>query len=174
MQLLHKTLGVVVMLGLALGASAQQADESAQASDPLFVHSAAQSNIYEIGSSRLAVQNAEGQEVKDFAQKIIDDHTKATSQLIAAVEGLDIRPTADMTQAQQLKVNYLGTLQGPEFEAAYLEQQVLAHEEAVSLFETASSMVQEQQLKTFIDETLPVLQEHLQMAQELMQASGNE
>lgn len=174
MQLLHKVLGVVVVLALALGAFAQEADESAQASDPLFVHSAAQGSVYEIGSSRLAVQNAQSQEVQSFAQKLIDDHTKATSQLIAATEGLGIRPTADMTQAQQLKVNYLRTLQGPEFEAAYLEQQVLAHEEAVSLFETASSMVQEQQLQAFIEQTLPVLQEHLQMAQELMQASGNE
>ncbi len=174
MQLLHKVLGLVVVLVLALGTFAQQADESAQASDPLFVHSAAQSNVYEIGSSRVAVQSAGSQEVKDFAQMLIDDHTRATSQLIAAVEGLNIRPTADMTRAQQLKVNYLRTLQGPEFEAAYLEQQVLAHEEAVSLFETASAMVQEQQLKTFIDETLPVLQEHLQMSQELMQVSGNE
>jgi putative membrane protein len=173
MQQVRKLLGVVAVLAFALSAFAQQAEESAQASDPLFVHSAAASNVYEIGAGRTAVQNAESQEVKDFAQKIIDDHTRATSQLIAAVEGLDIQPTTDMTDAQQLKVNYLETLQGPEFEAAYLEQQVLAHEEAVSLFETASVMVQEQQLKAFIEETLPVLQEHLQMAQELMQASGN-
>jgi putative membrane protein len=173
MQQVRKLLGVVAVLAFALSAFAQQAEERAQASDPLFVHSAAASNVYEIGAGRTAVQNAQRQEVKDFAQKIIDDHTKATSQLIAAVEGSGVQPTTDMTAAQQLKVNYLGTLQGPEFDAAYLEQQVLAHEEAVSLFETALSMVQEQQLKAFIEETLPVLQEHLQMAQELMQASGN-
>lgn len=173
MQQVHKVLGVVAVLTFALSAFAQQAEESAQAADPLFVQSAAQSNIYEIGASRLAVESAQSQEVKDFAQKIIDDHTKSTAQLIQVTQDLGIRPTADNTDAQQLMLNYLGTLEGAEFETAYLEQQVVAHEAAVGLFEIALATVQEQQLKAFAKQTLPVLEEHLQMAQELMQASGN-
>jgi putative membrane protein len=170
MRQVRRTIGVMVVLALALGVSAQQAEESAQASDPLFVHSAAQSNVYEIGAGRAAVQNAERQEVKEFAQMLIDEHTRATSQLITASEELGIQPVTDMAQSQQLKLNYLGTLQGAEFDAAFLKQQVLAHQEAISLFETASAMVQDQQLQAFIEETLPVLQEHLRMAQELSQA----
>lgn len=165
-------IGSVLVLALAAAALAQQADESAQATDTLFISAASQSNVYEIGAARLAVENAQSQEVTELAQMIIDDHTKATSELLTVAEGLDATPIADPSGGQQLMLNYLGTLSGAEFDSAYLEQQVVAHEEAIGLFEIASTMAQDEPLKTFATETLPALEEHLQMAQEAMQASG--
>lgn len=171
-MILNKALWFTIAALLLAVVSAQQ-DESAEANDMLFVRAAAQSNVYEIGAARHAVQNVQTQEVKDFAQQIIDDHTKASSHLIEIAGGIGVQPNSDMTDAQQLNTNALSAMNGAELESAYLEQQVLAHQEAVSLFETASGMVQSQELQTFIDETLPVLEEHLQMAQELMQAKGS-
>jgi putative membrane protein len=168
----NKALWFIIAALLLAGVSAQQ-DERTEANDMLFVRAAAQSNVYEIGAARHAVQNVQTQDVKDFAQQIIDDHTKTSSQLIEVAGGMGVQPNSDMTDAQQLNTNALSAMNGAELESAYLEQQVLAHQEAVSLFETASGMVQSQELQTFIDETLPVLEEHLQMAQELVQARGS-
>ena len=162
-------IGLALTLAMASTVLAQQDDESAHAADTLFIGAAAASNVFEIGSARLAVENAESQDVKDLAQTIIEDHTKAESQLLQVAEGLDAKPNSEPTSAQQLMLNYLGTLSGTEFDAAYLEQQVVAHQEAVGLFEIASGLVQDQQLKAFVDETLPVLQEHTQMVVDLAQ-----
>lgn len=168
-MVLHKTFWLVTAVLLSGLVSAQQADESAQAADTLFIEAAAASNVFEIGSARLAVENAENQDTKDLAQTIIDDHTKAESQLLQVAEGLDARPNSDLTSAQQLMLNYLRTLSGAEFDAEYLKQQVVVHREAVGLFEIASSTVQDQQLKAFVDETLPVLEKHTQMVVDLAQ-----
>lgn len=70
-------------------------------------------------------------------------------------------------------LNYLATLSGSEFDVAYLQQQIVAHEEAVGLFTIASALVQDQELKAFTTETLPVLQSHLEMAQEDVQDAHN-
>jgi putative membrane protein len=171
MRNVRRILGLTALLALVVTALGQEAQGDAQAADRLFITTAAQGDIYEIGSSRLAMQRAESQEVKDFAQRMIDDHTKTTQQLTPIAEELGVTPPSETTAMNQLMLAHLETLEGSAFETAYLEQQVLAHEAAVSAFTIASDAVQNQALKTFVSQNLPVLQEHLQMAQELMRSA---
>ena len=171
MKKLH-AIGLILILATAATVLAQQADEKAQATDMLFIGAASQSNVFEIGAARLAVETSKTQAVKELAQKIIDDHTKAESQLFQAAEGLKAKPNSSPSGGQQLMLNYLGTLSGAEFDSAYLEQQIVAHKEAVGLFTIASTMVKDAQLKAFVTKTLPALKSHLQMAHADLVASA--
>jgi len=165
----HRVSGFIALLALVSLAFGQETQGDARAADPLFITTTAQDNIYEIASSRLALQRAASEEVKNFAQTMIDHHTAATTELTAIAEELGVTLPADNTAMQQLMLNQLGTLEGAAFDSIYLEQQVLAHEAAVSAFTIASDAVQNGALQTFVSETLPLIQEHLQRARQLMQ-----
>lgn len=156
-----KVLALVVVAALGVA--------SAQATDALFVTAAAQSDLYEISSSELALERATSEAVRTFAQDMIADHTATTEQLTPTAEELGVTPPTETTAAAQLDLAYLETLEGEAFDAAYLEQQRVSHEAAVAAFEIASETAQNAALKEFATENLPIIEEHLTMVQEMAQ-----
>ncbi len=139
----------------------------AQSADPLFATAAAQSDIYEITSSQLALEHSQNQQVQAFAQKMIADHEKTTAALEPIAKTMGMTPPAQTNPAAQLELSYLETLDGDAFDKAYLEQQVVSHEAAVGAFEIATKTAQDGALKSFVQKYLPVVQMHLKMAQQM-------
>ena len=133
----------------------------AQETDALFVTTAAQSDLYEITSSELALERASSEEVRAFAQRMIDDHTATTEQLTPIAEALGVTPPAETTAAAQLDIAYLETLEGEAFDTAYMAQQRLSHEAAVAAFEIAAETAQDEALRAFATKNLPVIQAHM-------------
>lgn len=133
----------------------------AQETDALFATAAAQSDLYEITSSELALERASSEEVRAFAQRMIDDHTATTEQLTPVAEALGVTPPTETTAAAQLDLAYLGTLEGEAFDTAYMEQQRLSHEAAVAAFEIAAETAQDEALRAFVTKNLPVIQAHM-------------
>lgn len=145
-----------------------------------FTRLAAMSDRFEIASSRLAQQKAQGAEVKQFAERMVQDHTRTTQELQQLMqqlpgaaqggqptgaqggpqhEGLDQQHAALLQQLQQAS--------GAEFDRLYVRQQVMAHQQAVDMFQNFSRSGDNPQLKQWAAKTLPDLQQHLQMAQAL-------
>ncbi len=166
-----KVLGLVLLLALPLAALAQEEEITASTTEALFIDAASQNDIYELESSRLAILHAEDPAVKEFAQATIDARTRSTVELLPLASDLSYSPTSDSTPAQSILVAYLGTLEGAQFDSAYLEQQIGALEEAITLFELSSENVTDEALGAYLDETLAVLQEHLTTAQTLVQTA---
>lgn len=168
-----KVLGLLLLLAVPLAAFAQDEEEvvTASADKTLFIDAVSQSDIYELESSRIAILKAEDPAVKEFAQALIDAHTRSTVELLPLATDLSVSPTSDSSPAQSILVAYLNTLEGAAFDGAYLEQQIGAHEEAVTLFTLSSAGVEDEALEAFLDRTLPVLSEHLGTAQGLLQAA---
>jgi putative membrane protein len=131
-----------------------------------FVTEAAQSDMFEIQSSKLALDSQDAP-TKDFAQKMIDDHTKTTQELKAVVvkgEAQTKLPT-DMSSAQQSMLTKLRDLHGAAFDQQYHSDQVSVHKDAVSLFYRYGKAGADAQLKTWATSTEPTLEHHLEMAQ---------
>lgn len=147
---------LALVFGLTVGLAA-----SAQETDTLFATAAAQSDLYEIASSELALARASSEEVRAFAQRMIDDHTATTEQLTPIAEELGVTPPTETTAAAQLDIAYLETLEGEAFDTAYMEQQRLSHEAAVAAFEIAAETAQNEALKAFAAENLPIIQAHM-------------
>jgi len=133
-----------------------------------FVTEAANSDMLEIQSSQLVGTKSDTKD-KAFADKMITDHTQTATELKGLVTSGKVKvdlPSA-MDSAHQQKLDKLKGLNGKDFSSAYEDMQVSAHKDAVSLFERYAKSGSNEDLKTWAGKTLPHLQEHLKMAQDL-------
>lgn len=130
-----------------------------------FVKEVAISDMFEIESSKLAQTKASGAS-KTFADHMVQDHTKTSTELKSKVAGKMQLPTA-LDSAHQSKLDKLKSLNGADFTKQYNSDQVSAHKDAVNLFERYSKGGDNADLKAWAGSTLPALQMHLKMAQDL-------
>ncbi len=132
-----------------------------------FVTEAAQSDMLEIESSKLVGAKSDSKD-KAFADQMIKDHTQTSTELKGLVGGkVQASLPTSMDQAHQDKLDKLKKLDGKDFVSAYEDMQVSAHKDAVSLFERYSKSGENADLKDWAGKTLPHLQGHLKMAQDL-------
>jgi putative membrane protein len=134
-----------------------------------FIDKVAVSNKFEIDTSELALKYGKAADVKAFAQKMIDDHTKAAADFKAALSQANIEPPADSLDvthtAKYAKLRLFTTEKG--FDSAYVDEQLKAHEDAVATFKNYAANGPTPQLKSFAEKTLPTLERHLEMAKSL-------
>jgi putative membrane protein len=136
-------------------------------STPDFVKEVAISDMFEIASSKLAAERADAA-TKEFANQMITDHTKTSTELKAAVASDPKTPIPDaLDSAHQKKLDTLQGLNGADFTKQYRAVQVDAHEDAVSLFQRYAKGGDSETLKAWAAKTLPALQHHLDMAKAL-------
>ena len=139
--------------------------------DRHFVTTAAEAGAAEVAMAKLAGERASAAEVKSFAQHMVTDHSKAGEELkrVAAAKGAQIseQPSAK----DQRELDKLAKLQGADFDREYVKVQLAAHKDAVSLFKKEASAGRDSDLKQFAASTLPTLQEHLQLVQQLSKSS---
>ncbi|HWF45800.1 MAG TPA: DUF4142 domain-containing protein [Bryobacteraceae bacterium] len=135
--------------------------------DKKFAQEAAKGNLEEVQLAKLAQEKASSDAVKQFAQKMIDDHTKANEQLqqVASRESMTVPDRLD--SKQQGTVNKLSQLSGPAFDKAYVKDMVKNHKKDVSEFQAESQLGTDANIKQFASQTLPVLQQHLDSAKNL-------
>jgi putative membrane protein len=133
-----------------------------------FIVEAAINDMFEIESSRLAVTDGDSR-IKPFAEKMIADH-RGTSNELNALAGSGkvnvVMPTA-LDKTHQSMLDKLKGLKGSEFVNEFESQQLSAHKDAVSLFDRYSQDGGNASIRGFAAKTLPKLQEHLSMAQDL-------
>ncbi|MGE3539660.1 MAG: DUF4142 domain-containing protein [Candidatus Tectimicrobiota bacterium] len=130
-----------------------------------FVNKAASSNLFEVQSSQLALHKSQNNRVRDFAQRMVQDHTAIGNQLKAAAQGQNV-PTNLNQQHSSLLQQLQGASEG-DFNRLYVQHQLTGHAETITLFEPWAQHGDHPQLKQFAQQTLPTLREHLQMAQQL-------
>jgi putative membrane protein len=172
------TAGLIAASVLAAPAYAQSVGEKTGVnsalgitpSTPDFVKEAAQSDMFEIQSSQLAQQKSDDAQTKSFAQRMVTDHTKTTSDIKSMVSGGKLKgvelPT-DMASSQKSMLDKLKGLNGKDFTKQYHSDQVSGHKDAVSLFERYGKGGDNAELKDWANKTLPTLREHLKMAEDL-------
>jgi putative membrane protein len=131
-----------------------------------FVKEVAISDKFEVESSKLATEKAEGP-VKNFATQMVEDHTKTSQELKNDAEKANISLPNALDSSTQTELDNLRHLNGQEFTKRYVEDQVSAHKDAVSLFKRYGKDGDNNTLKAWATETLPTLQHHLDMAQNL-------
>ena len=159
---LAQSVGEKTGVNSALGVSPSTSD---------FVRQVAISDMFEIESSKLAQQKGSAAE-KTFASQMVADHTKTSTELKGLVSGGKVKaelPTA-LDSAHQSKVDKLKGADGRDFGSQYRSMQVSAHKDAVDLFERYAKGGDNADLKDWAGKTLPALQHHLQMAQDLDKA----
>lgn len=132
-----------------------------------FVQDAALGGMAEVELGKLATQKASSDAVKQFGQKMVDDHTKANDQLkeVASKQNIGIPDSLD--SKHQSRIDKMSKLSGPDFDKAYVKDQLKDHKKDVSEFKNEAENGSNPNIKQFASTTLPVLQEHLNMVQDL-------
>jgi putative membrane protein len=131
-----------------------------------FVKEVATSDMLEIAAAKVAQEKGNAEE-KKFAEQMITDHSKTTSELKGLVSGGDVKAEipATLDDSAQKKVDRLRNAKPSNFASEYDPMQVSAHKDAVSLFERYSKSGDNAKLKDWAGKTLPTLRHHLEMAE---------
>jgi len=144
------------------------AEEISSVLDPnAFLTVAYQDGLAEIQLSRLALQKSTNTDVKNFAQKMINDHTQANLRIsgLAQKSGLTLQTT--LSPNRQSIADELSTLSGSDFDKAYMDVNVIVHKKDVRLFRRQSEEGKNADVKSFAQNLLPTLSQHLEMAQSI-------
>ncbi len=167
--LLPAILAVLAFAGLAAPSEARlrlRAEKPVNAET--FAQKAAVSDQFEIQSSKLALQKSHNDQIRKFAQRMIDDHTKAGEELKAALLQANLKePGTELDHEHQVLLNKLQNESQGAFDRTYVKDQRTGHQQAVRLLEGYAKNGDNNALKQFAVKTLPIIKEHLKLAEGL-------
>ena len=154
---------IVALAALTLPAAADTAQQ--------FANKVAISDMFEVESSKLIQEKSTQGAVKDFARKMVEDHTKTSNELRTTareIKGIELPMRLDADH--QKKLDALRTASANQLDQLYKTDQIEAHQTAVKLFEDYAKSGDNAQLKSWAQKVLPDLGHHLEMAQRLPSA----
>ncbi|HVZ10010.1 DUF4142 domain-containing protein [Rhodopila sp.] len=156
---------LITTLAAATLLSATPALAAVSGSDRTFAAEAAQGGVAEIQLGQLALQKAASPQVKEFANRMVTDHTTANQELAGVAKTEKLSLPAEPDARQKSDMERLSGLTGNAFDTAYMKQMVQDHEKTVAAFQKEAQTGRDPELKAFAQKYLPVLRQHLQMAQ---------
>jgi putative membrane protein len=139
-----------------------------------YVKLAADSDMYEIQSSKLALTRSKRDDVKSFAREMINDHTMTTKTLMAALKNGDrtiAKPSTQLSTENAAKIALLKKAPKAGFDDLYLQQQAQAHQTAWSLHKGYATDGTDTSLKQVASTAVPVIERHLGHAKQMLPAS---
>lgn len=169
--MIRTSLAVTLLLTSAAFAQTGAADRMKSGSDMVpmpdqhFMMKAAQGGMAEVQLGKLATQNASSQAVKDFGQKMVDDHSKANDELKGLAARKNVTLPTSLDAKDQATMDRLSKLTGAAFDRAYMRDMVADHKKDIADFQREASSGADPDVKTWASNTLPTLQQHLQLAQ---------
>jgi len=166
MRKLSIALAAAGLVGFAGAAGAAQLSEQ----DQDFVKQAAQAGMEEIQSGQMAEQKGASQAIKQLGQTLVTDHTMMSEQLkqIAQQQGFTLPqslPQDDRQEMQQLR-----NLSGQQFDRQFADEQIEDHQKMIQVLQKEAQTTQDQALRAFAQSGIPVMQKHLQMAEQAKSA----
>lgn len=136
--------------------------------DRKFVQDAAESGMFEVQVAQLAAAKATDPAVKDFANKLVQDHQQANNELVQIANARHVELPAAPSRGQRHAIEKLAKKTGAEFDRDFVTQVGLkAHEKDIKAFEKAAGKLKDPELKAWVQKTLPHLREHYALAQKL-------
>jgi putative membrane protein len=140
-------------------------------SDKQFLTKSAQGSIYELASAKLALQKTKSTSIKQYASRIIKDHTTYNKQLMKLAAEKKVTLPLALDAQNKSKLDSLQKLRGAAFDRQYIQETTQANVEDLKDMQKQSSTTKDTALQAFIAEFLPVQQEHSQLASALKSGS---
>ncbi|WP_089128210.1 DUF4142 domain-containing protein [Tolypothrix sp. NIES-4075] len=136
--------------------------------DTEFITKAAQSDMTEIQTSKLALQKSRNKSVRDFAQQMIKQHTESSRELKPIAMSKKVMLPKDIGPENTALLTSLKKVSGSQFDQAYMQGQVQAHTNTLAEYQKYLDQGQDPQLKAFASKISPLVAQHLQMAQKMV------
>jgi putative membrane protein len=157
-------------MGAAVGATSA-ATVGARDTDA-FVQNAAEGNMYEIQAAKIAQQKSSSADVKSFAKMMVTDHTALQNQMQPLITKAGKTAPTELDQRRKGMLDNLNAASAKDFDKVYLDQQVAAHEETLTLMKGYADHGDNADLKAAAAKTAPKVQTHLDQAKALQAKAG--
>jgi len=138
-----------------------------------FVDDAAAGSLMDVELGKVAQKNAMSQQVRDFGKMMEKDHGDASTNLKSALQPLGLNVPSALDKDHQDKIDNLNKRSGKEFDKDYIDEMVSNHKKDVDDFEDAQNNLPSGELRTWVENTLPVLRQHLTQAQTIQDQLKN-
>jgi putative membrane protein len=171
-------LGVCLSLGptSAFQATPTPPNQKSQATlstaDRNFIIGAARGGMAEVKLGQLAADRAASDAVKQFGQRMVQDHGKANDELTQLAQQKGVTLPQDMGTKNQQVMDRLSKLSGAAFDRAYMADMVKDHQKDIAAFQREATRGQDPDVRAWAAKTLPTLQEHYRMAREIHPAAS--
>lgn len=135
--------------------------------DKMFVEKAMQGSLAEVQLGQLTLQKSNNEQVKQFAQRMIDDHTKLNEQMKPVAQQVGVSVPEKVSKKDRSTMAKLQALSGSDYDQAYIRDMVKDHKQDLSEFQSEASSGQDPAVKDAAAQGSKVIAQHLQLAQQL-------
>jgi putative membrane protein len=132
-----------------------------------FIKSVAESSLLEVQLGQLAQQKATSDEVRELGMTLIEHHANANQELKQIAEQLQVEVPEELDSEDQMKLNDFQTTDNLDFNDQFLSTIIEQHKQDIANFERARQTIEDENLANWIDNTLPLLRNHLETAENL-------
>jgi putative membrane protein len=140
--------------------------------DKMFLRKATAGGMAEVQLGQLAMQKAGAQDVKDFGQKMVTDHTALNSEMAPIADSLGVTLPKKLSKEDQAEYDKLNALSGDEFDKEYVSFMVKDHHQDLREFRTESASTSEPDLKVAVDNGAKVIYAHMTMIDKIARDKG--
>lgn len=149
---------------------AQQNAAMGTMQDKAFLRKVLEGGMFEVQAGQLAAQKGSSQDVQQFGQKMVDDHTKLGDQMKPIAAQMGVNAPTKLSKKDAATLTKLQGMSGSQFDNAYIKDMVSDHQKDLSDFKQEAGNTQNPGLKQATQQDAQVISEHLQMAEQLSKA----
>lgn len=150
---------------------AAEGDEQ-QLTPEKFVKEAAQGNMLEVQLGQLIAQKSNHPQLKKFGEHLAVEHRTAQQQLLNVAQSLNVTLDRQLDPKHQEKLQKFQTLEGEELNEEVTKFVIKEHAIGIQKYEKASVHTDNPAVQSYVRQTLPHLQQHLQQAQNIAKSIG--
>ncbi|NEU72664.1 DUF4142 domain-containing protein [Hassallia byssoidea VB512170] len=154
--------------GGTMSAPTRNSTSSTTNLDTEFITKAAQSDMTEIQTSKLALQKSRNKSVRDYAQMMIKHHTESSRELKPIAQSKKVALPTTIGPDNTTLLESLKKVSGSQFDQAYMQGQVEAHTKTEAEYQKYLDQGEDPQLKAFATKILPLVTQHREMAQKMV------
>jgi len=160
----------LAQLNRAATPTAPQAQQQLSQKDLSFVKEAAIGGMAEVELGKLAEQNAQSDQVKQFGSRMVRDHGGANNELGMIASGKSAVLPDKLDQKHMQTRDKLAKMKGAEFDRAYMRDMVQDHDKDLKAFRQQAQSATDPDLKNFAQKMVPVIEEHDKLAHDTMKS----
>jgi putative membrane protein len=138
-----------------------------------FLQQAASGGRAEVALGRMTANKAASPEVREFAARMVKDHADANAELIDLAKRKGVSLTTQLDAKHENLVDPLARLSGPEFDREYTRAMLADHRDEIATFGHQASTGSDPDVKAFAQRSLPMLRQHLQLAEEKARSTSS-
>jgi putative membrane protein len=147
-------------------------DGGTQLQDKMFLQKASEGGMAEVQLGQLAAEKGNSGEVKQFGQKMVEDHTKLNEQMKPIADTIGVSAPRHLNKIDQAEYDKLSGLSGDAFDQEYIADMVKDHRKDLHEFRREEMATSNSELKQSVGQAEQVISQHLSMIQGIAQQKG--